>query len=421
MPIAEIDKDKCIGCEQCIPACKVDALEFQDDLAVVIPEKCTNCGLCARVCPTDAITIIRPPKKKQPESVQAEQPAAQPGAEPGAASGVWIFVEQTEGQAARVAWELLGKGAELAADLGCELCACVLGHNVRHLADEATAHGAQAVYLVDDPVLAHYRTQAYLHGMLALIGSYQPEVLLLGATTMGRDLAGAVATRLGTGLTADCTGLTIDKEQRLLEQTRPAFGGNIMATILTEKARPQMATVRPRVMTMPERDDSRTGRIIEEPLGLAEDQVAARVVEYVREDAAGAVNLVDADVIVCGGRGMGGPDNFSLLRELADALGGVVGCSRAVVDAGWMPYEHQVGQTGKTVRPRLYIACAVSGAVQHLVGMQTSDVIVAINNDPEAPIFNMANYGIVGDVFKVVPALTEALRQRRDGPTQSAG
>jgi len=405
-PVARIEAEQCIGCEQCLPACKFEALEMREGLAVVIAEKCTNCGLCVRVCPTDAITVIRPPRERK-----AEQAAA----EPGGASGVWVFVEQTEGKAAHVAWELLGKGAELAADLGCELCACVLGHEVGGLAGEAVAYGARTVYLVDDAVLARYRTQAYLHGMLGLIEKHRPEVLLLGATTMGRDLAGAVATRLGTGLTADCTGLTIDKERRLLEQTRPAFGGNIMATILTERARPQMATVRPRVMEMPERDASRQGAIVEEPLGLSEEQVATRVIETVREDAAGTVNLTDAEALVCGGRGMGGPENFALLQELAEALGGVVACSRAVVDAGWMPYEHQVGQTGKTVRPKLYVACGVSGAVQHLVGMQTSDVIVAINNDPEAPIFEMANFGIVGDALKVVPALTKALRERADG------
>jgi len=415
MPIAEIIKEKCIGCEQCIPACKFEALEMRDNIAVVIAEKCTNCGLCVRACPTEAITVIRPPRK-----AKAEKPAVEAKVEPRAASGVWIFAEQTQGQAARVAWELLGKGSELATDLQCELAACVLGHNVRHLADEAISYGAQVVYLVDDPVLDHYRTEAYVHGMLALIGKYRPEVLLLGATTMGRDLAGAVATRLGTGLTADCTGLSIDKERRLLEQTRPAFGGNIMATILTEKARPQMATVRPRVMAMPERDLARQGRIVEEALGLSEDQVATTLIEYVREDAAATVNLVDADIIVCGGRGMGGPGNFAVLKDLADVLGGVVACSRAVVDAGWMPYEHQVGQTGKTVRPKLYMACGVSGAVQHLVGMQTSDVIVAINSDPQAPMFEVATYGIVGDVMKVVPALARALRERVASRTQPA-
>ena len=402
----EIFKEKCIGCERCLGACRREALFMQEGIVAVLPEKCTACGLCVRVCPTEALKADRPPRP-------ARQPRPQPVPDtPVEHGGVWVFVEQTDGKAARVSWELLGVGACLAADLGVKLAGVVLGHQVGELAKEAIAYGAGTAYLVDDPVLAHYRTQPYLHAVKQLVTRYRPEVLLLGATTTGRDLAGAVATELGTGLTADCTGLTIDRESRLLEQTRPAFGGNIMATIFTEERRPQMATVRPRVMAMPVRDDSRHGKVISERLDLAEDQVAVKVLEYVREAVAGTVNLADAEVIVSGGRGMGGPESFKLLAELAQVLGGVVGASRAAVDAGWMPYEHQVGQTGKTVRPKLYLACGISGAVQHLVGMQTSDVIVAINNDPEAPIFSVANYGIVGDLFQVVPALTRAARER---------
>jgi len=381
---------------------------MQDGIVQVIPEKCTGCGLCVRACPAEALKAERPPRGEK-KAVE-EEPAAPQGKDTW--RGVWVFVEQTDGVPAKVSWELLGVGRQLAGDLGVELAAVVLGSDMGHLAEEAFAYGADTVYMIDDPVLAHYRTSPYLHGLYSLVTKYRPEVLLLGATTTGRDLAGAVATELGTGLTADCTGLTIDKECRLLEQTRPAFGGNIMATILTEERRPQMATVRPRVMAMPPRQEGRTGKIISEPLGLSEDQVAVKVVEYVKDKVAGTVNLADAEVIVSGGRGMGGPENFRLLQELADALGGVVGASRAAVDSGWIGYDHQVGQTGKTVRPKLYIACGISGAVQHLVGMQTSDVIVAINSDPQAAIFSVANYGIVGNLFEVVPALTSAIKQR---------
>jgi len=330
---------------------------------------------------------------------------------------VWVFVEQVQGTAAPVSWELIGHAGKLAADLGGRVAAAVLGHEVERLAKAAIAYGADRAYLIDDPVLAHYRTQPYLHGMTRLIEKYRPEIVLLGATTTGRDLAGAVATTVHTGLTADCTGLTINPDSKLLEQTRPAYGGNIMATILCEKYRPQMATVRPRVMPMPDRDDARQGEIIREPLGLAEEEIRAKVVDYLSEVSQDddQVRLEDASVIVAGGRGLGGPQGFGMLKELADLLHGVVAASRAAVDSGWMPHLFQVGQTGKTVRPKIYFACGISGAIQHLVGMQTSDVIIAINRDPSAPIFQMADYGIVGDVYRVVPAIVKAARERLGG------
>jgi electron transfer flavoprotein alpha subunit len=308
-----------------------------------------------------------------------------------------------------VSWELLGIARELAADLYTEPAAIVLGHKVDPLVREAIAYGAATVYAIDDPILARYRTQPFTHALTSLVKRYNPEILLLGATTTGRDLASAVATRVRTGLTADCTGLAIDKERQILEQTRPAFGGNIMATILTENHRPQMSTVRPRVMPMPARDPGMRGRVIREKLGLDEKDVGVKVLELVGEDLAATVNLDDAEVIVAGGRGMGSKENFRLLEELAGALGGVVAASRAAVDAKWISYAHQVGQTGRTVRPRLYIACGISGAVQHLVGMQTSDAIIAINSDPAAPIFSVATWGVVGNAVEIVPALTAAL------------
>jgi len=379
-----------------------------DAMAVIDAEQCTGCKKCVPACPTDAISMSGVPEKREAVARTPQPSEAKESADP----EVWVFVEHTEGQPAPVSWELLGKGRDLADDLGGRVCSVLLGHRADHLIREAFCCGAEKVYLIDDPVLSHYRTQPYLHGMVRLIEKHRPEIVLLGATTMGRDLAGAVATSLKTGLTADCTGLTIDPQTKLLEQTRPAYGGNIMATILCEQRRPQMATVRPRVMEMPARDNSRTGQTIRESLDLKGEDVLVRVIEYAREQAAEGVRIEDADILVSGGRGLGGPAGFKMLQELADAMGGRVSGSRAAVDQGWIEHDRQVGQTGKTVRPKVYIACGISGAIQHLVGMQTSDVIVAINRDPNAAIFDVATYGIVGGVNEVVPALTRACRAR---------
>jgi electron transfer flavoprotein alpha subunit len=294
-----------------------------------------------------------------------------------------------------------------------ELCAFVLGDNVGHLTQQACEYGADKVYVVSDPVLARYRTVPYLRATVSLVEQYKPEIVLMGATGLGRDLAGAVATQLETGLTADCTGLSIDKERRLLEQTRPAFGGNIMATILTEKARPQMASVRPYVMPRPAPQPGRTGKIITQSFSLAEKEITAKILEVIPLSNEGVVDITAADIIVSGGRGLTIPENFHVLEELAQALGGVVAASRGAVAAGWMPHGRQVGQTGKTVKPRLYIACGISGAIQHLVGMQDSEQIIAINKDASAPIFEVAHLGIVGDVMEIVPAITERLRQEK--------
>jgi electron transfer flavoprotein alpha subunit len=421
--IVNIDGKRCVGCEQCVAECPTNAIRMQDGIAVVDPELCIGCGKCLSVCPVEAITLA--------EGEAASQPAVEPAAAPAAAENrldveaapeVWVWVEHLRGVAAPVSWELVGHGARLAGDLGGRVAAVVLGRDVQPLADAAIAYGAARVYLIDDPVLEHYRTEPYLRGMTRLIEKRRPEVILLGATTTGRDLAGAVATTVHTGLTADCTGLTIDPVSKLLEQTRPAYGGNIMATILCEKHRPQMATVRPRVMPMPERDDARRGEIVRESPGLSEDEVGVKLVEYLletrREDQ---VRLEEASVIVAGGRGLGGPKGFGMLRELAQLLHGEIAASRAAVDSGWMPQFFQVGQTGKTVRPKVYFACGISGAIQHLVGMQTADVIVAINRDPSAPIFQTASYGIVGDVYRVVPAIIRAVKQRLGGDGQASG
>jgi electron transfer flavoprotein alpha subunit len=425
-PLAVIAREACIACGQCVPICPVDAISLDaEGIAVVAPERCTGCSECIQVCPTSAITMAGGPSRRPDMSAAQGHPAGEPSMpeadvrqelaschRKSSPPEVWVFVEHTDGRPAPVSWELLGKARELADDLDGRVCAVVLGHAVDHLTRDAAGCGAEKVYLIDDPVLAHYRTQPYLDGLAALADKHRPEIMLLGATTMGRDLAGAVATRLRTGLTADCTGLNIDPNTKLLEQTRPAYGGNILATILCEHRRPQMATVRPRVMEMPTPDTSRAAEIVRGKLGLTEDDVPLCIVEHTRENPAEAVRIEDADILISGGHGLGGPEGFSMLERLAETIGGRVAGSRAAVDEGWIEHSLQVGQTGTTVRPKLYVACGISGAIQHLVGMQTSDVIVAINRDPNAPIFGVATYGIVGDVHQIVPALTRACKAR---------
>lgn len=329
--------------------------------------------------------------------------------------GVWVFVEHERGQVHPVSWELLGEGRKLADMLGVELAGVVLGApgpDSRRFCDEAVYHGADLCYLMEDEILKDYRNEPFTKGMTDLVNAYQPEILLLGATTQGRDLAGSVATTLQTGLTADCTGLTIDPDNRSLAATRPTFGGSLLCTIVTLNYRPQMATVRPRVMAMAERDPSRTGRVIEHPLGMVESSIITKVLEYIPDAMQDKPQLAFADIIVSGGRGMKKPENFQLVWDLAAVLGAEVGASRPVVQAGWVDLERQVGQSGKTVRPKLYIAAGISGAIQHRVGMDAADCIVAINSDPNAPIFDFATYGIVGNAMTVLPALTEAFRQK---------
>jgi len=387
--------DECTGCGSCEEACPFGAITLENDVAV-IGDKCTYCGACVEVCPVEAIVLTKDEKAVQADMADYKD--------------VWVFIEHERGKIANVSFELLGIGRKLADDIGCKLCGMLMGSGVEDFAKDAIAYGAEKVYYIDDPILKNYRTEPYAKGAISLIRKYKPEIVIYGATTQGRDFAGNVATTIYTGLTADCTGLDIDPETKFLRQTRPAFGGNIMATILCPRTRPQMSTVRPKVMPMPARDDSRTGEVIKETLEMSEEEVRTRFIDFIASDQ--KVNIVDADVIVSGGRGLGKPENFKVIRELADVLGAAVGASRATVDAGWIPYEHQVGQTGKTVRPVIYIACGISGAIQHLAGMKTADVIVAINKDPDAPIFGVATYGIVGDLFQVVPALTEEFRKR---------
>jgi electron transfer flavoprotein alpha subunit len=328
--------------------------------------------------------------------------------------GVWVFVEQTNGEPATVSWELLSVGADLARDLNVELCTMVIGDKVEHLCQESFAYGASKAYLMEDPVFHYYRTEPYYRAVCYLIDKYRPEVVLLGATSLGKDLAGAVATELQTGLTDGCTELAID-ENRFLLQTRPAYSGNIMATIITERTRPQMATVRPRAMPIPEKDTSGKGEIVRESMTISEEDIGVKVLEVIdsSKGEAGAIDITAADIIVCAGRGIQSEENFQILQELADELGGAVAASRAAVEDGLTPMESWVGQSGKTVRPKIYIACGVSGAIQHLAGMRDSDVIIAINYDKQAPIFEVATYGIEGDVLQVVPAITRYVRELR--------
>ncbi|MBP2239918.1 electron transfer flavoprotein alpha subunit [Cytobacillus eiseniae] len=326
--------------------------------------------------------------------------------------GVWVFIEQNDGDIEGVSLELLGAGRKLADKLEVPLAGVLLGNAIQSLSSEIIAYGADVVYLIDHPVLKDYRTESYMKGIMLLAEKYKPEIFLYGATPNGKDLASAVATDLNTGLTADTTMLDVDLEKRLLEASRPAFGGNIMATILCKKHRPQMATVRPKVMKALERDTSRTGNIIEEQITLNEDAMRTKVLKIVK-DVTKTASLADAHVVVAGGKGMGDLQSFQLIHELAETIGASVGGTRDVVEAGWLPHELQVGQTGETITPKVYFAIGISGAIQHVVGMKNSEFIIAINKDPNAPIFDVATYGIVGDAMEIVPKLIEQFKELR--------
>jgi electron transfer flavoprotein alpha subunit len=389
----KVNPDECTGCGNCTSACPFGLIEIVRGKAV-IKEGCTLCGACVDACGYYAITITAPQKTA---AVNA-----------GKARGVWVFAEQRRGILKNVVFELLSKGRELADTLKTELAAACLGHEVKDV-QNLIAYGADKVYLLDSPDLADNQEDYLTHEMVRLIREHQPEIVLAGATALGRSFIPRVAAILNTGLTADCTGLDIDTEKRLLRQTRPTFGGNIMATIICPDKRPQMSTVRPRVFKKKAPDPARQGQIINVDFKKEGITAKTKLLNFI-EDVTETVKLEDADIIVSGGRGLGKAENFKLIAELADTLGAALGSSRAAVDEGWIPYSHQVGQTGKTVCPRLYIACGISGAIQHLAGMQTSDCIVAINDNPDAPIFQVAHYGIVGDLFQVVPMIIKKLK-----------
>jgi electron transfer flavoprotein alpha subunit len=327
--------------------------------------------------------------------------------------GVWVFIEQNDGRIEGVSLELLGAGRKLADKLEVPLSGVLLGYGIKSLSREVIAYGADQVYVIDHEVMKDYRTESYMKAVINLAEKYKPEIFLYGATSNGKDLASAVATDLSTGLTADTTMLDVEVEKRLLEASRPAFGGNIMATILCKKHRPQMATVRPKVMKAMEPDPERHGEVIEEPITLKEDDMRTKVIEIVK-DVTKKVNLAEAHVVVAGGKGMGDLQNFQLIHELADTIGATVGGTRDVVEAGWLPHEQQVGQTGETITPKIYFAIGISGAIQHVVGMKNSEFIIAINKDPQAPIFDVATYGIVGDALEIVPKLIKEIKEARE-------
>ena len=326
--------------------------------------------------------------------------------------GVWVFAEQREAQITRMALELLGKGRELADGLGVKLTAIFLGNGIEEKADELIKHGADEVLMGNNPVLENYRTDVYTDIITTQVKERRPEIFIIGATSIGRDLAPRIARRLNTGLTADCTELSIDSEDRLLLQTRPTFAGNLMATIICREIRPQMATVRPRVMMPMDPDSVRTGEIITIPVDFEEKDAITRVIETIKEEQAG-VELEKAGIVITVGRGMGGREGLKVAEELAELLGGTIGCSRAFFEDGILPHHYQIGQTGKVVRPELNILCGISGATQHVEGMKDSKVIVAINSDRDAEIFKVADYGLVGDLHEIIPILINEINERR--------
>jgi electron transfer flavoprotein alpha subunit len=387
----KINTKLCDGCGTCISACPYDAIDMTDETAS-INDNCIVCGLCIPVCPLEAIS-------RDIKRVDID---------PSEWSGIWVFAEQDRRGVKKVTLELLGEAKRLSQTRNTHVAAVLFGSGPAPFTNLLFRHGADRIYLLDDERLEPFSLDYYSPLLVRAVQRYRPEMLLMGATGNGRLLAPSVAVKLGTGLTADCTGLSITHEGEL-KQTRPAVGGNIMASILCAGTRPQMATVRPNVMEKKELDSWREGEIIRLAWDAGEFENRVQMIDFIEADME-KIDLENAELIVAGGFGVGAAEKFSVIEDLAESMGAAIGCTRKVVDAGWMPHDRQVGQTGKTVRPRIYIACGISGAIQHQMGMNNSDTVIAINSDPKAPIFNMADYGIVGDLFEVIPLLKEKLK-----------
>jgi len=385
--------DACTGCGVCVDACPFGAIEMVNGKAV-INEACRACGQCVEACPVGAIVM------SEAEVVDLS-----------GYRGVMVYAEQRGGRVHPVSYELLGKAQELAGQLSEPIYAVIVGNDIGAGAEELVKRGADKVFLYDDPVLAEFRDDPYTDLLAQCCRDEKPSIFLIGATSLGRSLGPRVAAKLRTGLTADCTYLDIDPETGLLRQTRPAYGGNIMATIITPNGRPQMATVRYKMFPEAAKVDNPKGFMVEKPVDMSNVRDRVKVIGF--EEAKEQVSISEADLIVSGGLGMGDPKGFELIGELAATLGAAVGASRPTVDEGWIDYRHQVGLSGRTVRPQVYMACGISGAVQHQAGMKTSDVIIAVNKDPEAPIFKISSLGVVGDLYEVVPRLVEKIKEYR--------
>ncbi|MEA3359816.1 MAG: FAD-binding protein [Thermodesulfobacteriota bacterium] len=391
-----IDYDLCTGCKRCVKICPYNGVEIEDGKAV-INDRCTSCGACIDTCPENAISSdIK--EKEIPDFSDRK--------------GIWVFAEQINGKMAKVTKELLGLGQSLSRELNQELSAVLLGNNVAHLTEELQEYGAQNVYLAQHELLSSYQTNPFTKVISEILLQDKPNIFIIGATPIGRDLAPRISMRLNLGLTADCTELTIDPDDSSLLQTRPAFGGNVMATIKTSYSRPQMATVRPGVMEPNKADSPSQCKVKNVDVSLAEEDALTRILEFVKEKKK-IVSLGDAKIIVAGGRGIGSEDGLKHLFKLAEVLGGEVAGTRMVIEEGWLPVERQVGQTGQTVRPELYVACGISGAIQHRAGMLGSRYVIAVNKDKRAPIFEAADWGIIGDLHEVVPTLTNAIMNRK--------
>ena len=390
--------EKCVGCGACESSCAFGAIKMDGALAKIDIDQCKFCGACVKDCPAEAIEMKKEEKKAAVNKDEYR--------------GVWVYAEQRHGEIASVVFELLNEGKRLANKLGVPLSAVLIGDKIKSKSSELINRGADKVYVFDNPIFVEFQDDAYAAVLTKLIEKEKPEIILMGATNIGRSFASRVAARIGTGLTADCTSLEIDEATRNILQTRPAFGGNIMATILTPNHRPQMSTVRHKVFKEAKIEQGRKGEVIENSVDISNIVNRTKFLGFIKDSSA-RVNISDADIIVSGGRGVGNPEGFKLLEELAKVLGGAVGASRAAVDSDWIAYSHQVGQTGRTVAPKIYIACGISGQIQHMVGMNSSDTIIAINKDATCPMMQTATYALEGDLYEIIPQIINEIKSKK--------